>query len=217
MNGTQTIKRVLRRATGRYRPKPIVPVPRTDYEVAVAVPETEPPAPVTLNLRDGRRLNVRHICPEDADRLVELFWHLSSDTRWRRFFVPLDNVDPDLVRRTARRMAAIDRRREVALVAVTPAADHEDIVAVARFACQNAADKTAEGAIVVRDDYQGVGLGSHLLHLLIRAARMHDLRAMSIFTQGDNPAILTIVRRMDIPYTSSFAAGVYEITLHLAG
>jgi L-amino acid N-acyltransferase YncA len=214
MNGIQTIKRVLRRATDRDRPKPVAPIPRPDYEVAV--PETEPLAPVTRKLPDGRRVNVRHICPEDAERLVELFWQLSTDTRWRRFFVPLDNVEPDLVRRTARRMAAIDRRREVALVAVTPAASHEDIVAVARFACQKATDKTAEGAIVVRDDYQGMGLGSHLLHLLIRAARMRGLRAMSIFTQGDNSAILTIVRRMSIPYTSSFAAGVYEITLHLA-
>ncbi len=214
MNGTQTIKRVLRRATGRDRPKPVAPIPQPDYEVVV--PETEPLAPVTLKLPDGRRVNVRHICPEDAERLVELFWQLSTDTRWRRFFVPLDNVEPDLVRRTARRMAAIDRRREVALVAVTPAAGHEDIVAVARFACQKDTDKTAEGAIVVRDDYQGMGLGSHLLHLLIRAARMRGLRAMSIFTQGDNSAILTIVRRMSIPYTSSFAAGVYEITLHLA-
>ncbi|GEM_PF-333152 len=215
MNGTQTIKRVLRRATGRDRPKTVAPVPLPDYEIPV--PEAEPLAPVTLKLRDDRRVNVRHICPEDADRLVELFWRLSADTRWRRFFVPLDNVDSELVRRTARRMAAIDRRCEVALAAVACEDGHERIVAVARFACPKAADETVEGSIVVRDDYQGAGLGSQLLHLLIRAARMRGLRTMTIFTQGDNPAILTIIRRMGVPYTTSFATGVYEITLHLAG
>ncbi len=213
MNGTQTIKRVLHKATGRNRPETITPVPLPDYEAAAT--EGRMMAPVTLKIRDGRRVNVRHICPEDADRLVELFWQLSADTRWRRFFIPLDNVDPDLVRRTARRMAAIDRRCEVALVAVTGKANHEVIIAVARFACQKADDQTAEGAIVVRDDYQGMGLGSQLFDLLICAARMRNLRTMTIFTQGDNPATLMIVRHLGMPYTRKFTAGVYEITLQL--
>lgn len=215
MNGTHTITHELRMAPGNGLSRTAAPVPATDYEPPA--PDTDPATlhPVTLKIRDGRRVGVRHICPEDADRLVELFWRLSSETRWRRFFVPLDHVDPELVRQTARRMAAIDRRREVALVAVTQEAGHEVIIAVARFASAHIGDDTVEGSIVVRDDYQGAGLGSQLFDLLIQAARIRGLRAMTIFTQGDNPATLTIVRHLGVPYTSNFAAGVYEITIHL--
>lgn len=170
---------------------------------------------VTLTTRDGRAILVRHIRAEDADRLVEFFWRLSSETRWRRFFVPLDNVDPDLVEKTARRMAAIDPTRELALVATTLEDGHEAIVAVARFASFHAGDDTAEASIVVRDDFHGQGIGLQLFDLLIQAAIARGLRHLVLYTQSDNYAILAMVRHLGLPYTSHVSEGLYEISLQL--
>lgn len=170
---------------------------------------------VPLPTRDGRIVRVRHIRPDDAERLVELFWKLSSETRWRRFFVPCDNLDIDLVKRTAQRLATIDRTREVAFVGTVIEQGQEAIVAVARFASFRAGDELAEASLVVRDDYHGQGIGSQLFDLLIQAALARQLRRLLLLTQGDNKAILTMVRHSEVPYTSKVSEGLYEINLLL--
>lgn len=171
--------------------------------------------PVTLKTRDGRHVKVRSIQPDDIDRLIAFFWQLSPETRFRRFFVPLEHVDPDLVQQTARRLAMIDPTREVALVAVTNENRHEAIIAVARFAALQPGDTVAEASLVVRDDYHGVGLGCQLLDLLVQAAVKQGLQRLVMLTQGDNTATLSLVKHLGLPYTCSYADGLCEITMVL--
>lgn len=175
----------------------------------------QPGLPISVKLRDGRSVLVRHIRPDDASRLVDLFWHLSSETRWRRFFVPLDHVDPNLVWKTAQRLAAIDRARELALVAVIKQQGQEEIIAVARFASDRTGAPEAECSIVVRDDYHGLGLGTHLFNLLLQAARQRHLRQLVLLTQCDNLATLALVRHTNVPHTMQVSSGYYEIHFHL--
>ncbi len=171
--------------------------------------------PVTLKTRDGRRVKVRSIRPDDAERLVDLFWHLSPETRFRRFFVPLEHVDPDLVQQTARRLVVTDPQRELALVGIIPEQGHEVIIAVARFATMQASDTVAEASLVVRDDYHGVGLGYQLLDLLVQAAVKRGLQRLVMLTQGDNMATLALVKHLGLPYTCTYDDGLCEITLVL--
>ncbi len=171
--------------------------------------------PITLNIRDGQSILVRHIRPDDTSRLVDLFWCLSSETRWRRFFVPLDHVDPHLVWKTAQRLAAIDSAREVALVAVIEQQGQETIIAVARFASDRTGEPGAECSIVVRDDYHGLGLGTQMFNLLIQAARQRHLRQLVLLTQCDNLATLALVQHTNIPHTMQLSSGYYEIHLEV--
>ena len=52
----------------------------------------------TVVLRDGTRVRMRPIRPDDAARLVALYDQLSRDTRYHRFFSVMGRLAPDWVR-----------------------------------------------------------------------------------------------------------------------
>src|SRR5919107_1663133 len=115
-----------------------------------------------LTLRDGTRVRVRPIEPEDRAALVAAFERLSPETRYRRFFGPVN----ELSRRALDHLTVVDHADHEALVAL----DEEDaIVGVARYV--RIGEGEAEPAIVIADDWQGRGLGSRLLALLVERAR----------------------------------------------
>jgi GNAT superfamily N-acetyltransferase len=174
-----------------------------------------PRSVVTLESRDGRRVRVRHMRREDAPLLERMFYRLSSETRYRRFFVPLDNVDEGRVHSEALRLAKIDPTRETALIAVIDEAIGEECVAVARYGCMHDCDNACEGSIVVRDDFQGAGIGRQIFDLLVQIALAHGLQHMSLLTHADNAGMIALVHGLGMPYKGRYSAGLYEIDIQL--
>ncbi len=174
-------------------------------------------AMVTIKTRDGRRVRVRHMRRSDAALLVRMFYMLSSETRYRRFFVPLDNLEPERVAGEAARLARIDPARETALIAVVMDGRREEAIAVARYSCINECEGTCEGSIVIRDDFQGLGIGQQLFDLLVQVALAHDLRHMVLLTHADNSGMIALVHHAGLPYKGRYSAGLYEMDLQLAG
>lgn len=173
-------------------------------------------AAVPLTTRDGRHVIVRHMRRRDAALLERMFYRLSSETRYRRFFIPLDNVDEQRVHTEARRLAKINPRKEAALVAVERAGRATEAVAVARFAAIPNVAHCAEASIVVRDDYHGSGLGHQLFDLLIQVALARGIRHLVLLTHADNHGMIALVQRLGLPYKGRFTSGLYEIDLQLS-
>ena len=90
----------------------------------------------TVALRDGTRVRIRPIRPDDADRLVALYSRLSLDTRYHRFFSAMRRLPPDW----ARFLATVDYRRRLALVAEADALDDPDVIGVARYESEKNGD-----------------------------------------------------------------------------
>ncbi len=174
-------------------------------------------AAVTLRARDGREVRVRHMRGEDAELLTRMFYRLSPETRYRRFFVPLNDVDEERVRQEAIRLATIDPGRETALIAVVDEEGREEAVAVARFARLVEHEATCEASIVLRDDYQGVGIGRQLFDLLVQTAMVRGFQHMILLTHADNAGMIALVQGLGMPYEGRFSAGLYEIDLQLTG
>lgn len=128
--------------------------------------------------------------PEDADRLVDLFHHLSRETIYKRFHALLDNLTEERIHREATRLAHTDPRNQVALIAL----HNGHAVGVARFH-QIAGSREAEAAIVIRDDYQREGLGTFLLGLLKERALVMDITHLTAIVQAQNHPILKVIAR----------------------
>jgi len=172
-------------------------------------------AAVHLKTRDGRAVEVRHLRRDDAELLERMFYRLSSETRWRRFFVPLDSLDAEHVRREAARLATIDPLSQAALVALAAEEGRDEAIAVARYG-QIADDPAlAEASIVIRDDFQGAGLGAQLFDLLVQVGLARGVEHMILLTHADNLGMIGLVHRLGIPYSSKYASGLYEIDLQL--
>ncbi len=114
-------------------------------------------------LRDGSAAHIRPMRVDDRQRLEDLHNQLSEETIYFRFFAPY----PTLSRRDLDRFTDVDHDERVALV-VTVA---DEIVSVVRYDRVRPGAEEAEVAFVVRDDFQGYGLGSILLEHLAVAAR----------------------------------------------
>ncbi len=153
----------------------------------------------TFTTRDGRRVTVRPIQPADAPRLVDLYHRLSVRSRQLRFHTYTHQATDEQVWELAIALSDLDPRREAAVVAVTEEDGEERIVGVARFARVRPEDVEAETAIVVRDDYQGSGLGTYLLRRLIPLAHEMGIQAFCAWVLTENVAIMRIIKNAGLP------------------
>src|SRR4051812_16863371 len=122
-------------------------------------------------LRDGARVLVRPIAPDDRAALAAGFARLSPESRFRRFLSPkrqLTEHDLDVLTR-------VDHHDHEALVALE--AETGEGIGVARFV-RTRPDR-AEPAVVVADDWQGRGVGTLLLDLLAERAWEEGIRTFS--------------------------------------
>ena len=153
--------------------------------------------PIEVELRDGRRVRLREIRPDDRDEVRQAFERLSSESRYTRFMSNIKELSPQMLDRVVHRQTERDR----GLVAEVDAPDGIDIVAGARYYVL-ADGESGEFAITVVDAWQRVGLASRLMRELIRAARGQGLRRMEGFVLAGNTAMLGLARRLGFTVTT---------------
>jgi len=146
-------------------------------------------------IRDGRQISIRPITPGDAGRLVEFYYRLSDTTRRLRFHSMRQNVPLEMIEQEAKQLSDLDPANQAALVATVEEEGEERIVAVARLARSKEDPTVAESAIVVRDDYQNQGLGTHLLKLLAEVARSMNIERLTAWVMAENLHLLRIIKK----------------------
>lgn len=159
----------------------------------------------TVTLRDGARVRLRAIRPEDEPRLIALYDRLSHDTRYHRFFSVMRKLPPDW----ARFLAHVDYQRRFALVAESPA-DPDALIAVARYE-PTGEPGAAEVAFVVEDGWQGRGLGSALFGELLRAAAAAGVTRFRAWVLADNRRMLDMIARFADVVDRRIEQGVVEL------
>jgi RimJ/RimL family protein N-acetyltransferase len=155
--------------------------------------------PTTFTRSTGQPVTIRPIRSSDAALLIEMFHHLSEHTRRLRFHSYTGNLPQERIWREAIALSDLDPTRQAALVAVHQDGEGEHIVGVARFARATADAVEAEAAIAVRDDWQKMGLGTHLLTLLVPLARSMGIERFFAWIMAENIHMLRIVKKADLP------------------
>lgn len=149
-------------------------------------------------LIDGRPAHLRPLLPTDAPLYLGLLDGLSAESRYYRFFTP----KPTLSEAEIEHFINVDHVDRVALVAIVD----REIVGVARYDRETPA--TAELAIAVADDFQGLGVGTALLHHLTQAARDRGIEVLLANLLADNTKMLHLLQRSGYPLTRHFDGGV---------
>jgi RimJ/RimL family protein N-acetyltransferase len=152
-------------------------------------------------------VELRAIEPDDVDRLEEMFFRLSPETVYRRFFAPIARPRPGVLRH----FATVDHDDRDAVVAVVGDA----IVGVARYdRCRD--DPTqAEVAIVVEDAWQHHGIAHALLGELTRRAARHGIATFTAVVLPGNDPVLRLARQLAPDLHASFADGELALTIPL--
>ncbi|MEM2585115.1 MAG: GNAT family N-acetyltransferase, partial [Thermoproteota archaeon] len=75
---------------------------------------------------------------------------------------------------------------------------------------------SAELALVVRDDWQGRGVGTALLNYLIELAKVNGFRTLRAWVLVENATMMHLFRKCGYRMKYRLENGVYEIVLDLS-
>ena len=121
----------------------------------------------TLKLKNGRRITIRMVRAEDKELMKQGLERLSPESRYRRFFVNKASFSSAELRY----LTEVDGENHFAIGASANVEGQEAGVGVARFVRSGSEPNIADAAIVVADDWQGMGVGRLLFSRLVEAAR----------------------------------------------
>jgi GNAT superfamily N-acetyltransferase len=161
-------------------------------------------------LRDGSRIMMRPVRPEDKDAIAAGFARLSPESRYRRFFAPLSRLsEADL-----RYLTEVDHHDHEAILAFDPQRDEP--VGVARYVRSD--DPTAaEVAVTVVDDWHGRGVATTLLEQLVIRAREEGIERFLALILAENEAAIDLFRHLarGDPEPRQSASGNLELVIEL--
>jgi RimJ/RimL family protein N-acetyltransferase len=166
--------------------------------------------PIETTLRDGTRVRIRQVEPDDREDLVEGFDKLSTRSRYLRFHSAIEELSPAQLDY----LTQVDQVDHVAWVAIDLDDPSEPGIGVARFVRLDDEPQVAEAAVTVLDAYQGRGLGTLLLQVLASAARARDIDVFRAYVLGDNRRMLSVLDRLG-PTSRARQDGVYQIDVDL--
>jgi acetyltransferase len=145
-----------------------------------------------VTLRNGAKVTVRPVLPQDAALEQRFVKGLLPSTRYRRFHVGTSELSDSLLRY----FTQIDYSGHLALIGETfDDGGNEIQVADARY-IRRAGTKVADFAVVVDDSWQGQGLGGYLLKALGRAAHAEGIEMLEGDVLAGNEPMLNLARRL---------------------
>lgn len=136
----------------------------------------------------------------DHEAVARLFYRLSPESVYRRFFSP--NPRPDQFVASVLRTDHHDRE-------AVAATDRGEVVGVAQYV-RPAGSREADMAIVVADEWQRQGIGTRLVAALAERARAEGITAFTVDVQGDNYGALKLMKRISPEVRLTFSGGVGE-------
>jgi RimJ/RimL family protein N-acetyltransferase len=166
---------------------------------------------VVDSLRDGRRIEIRALRPEDRDELLAAVGRASAQTIYRRFFGPHRR---EFTEQEIAFFLNVDFVNHVALAAVVEEGGRPTIVGGARYVMVE--PKKAEVAFAVVDAYQGQGIGATLMRHLAAIAREAGLTELIAEVLPENIPMLKVFEKSGLRPDTKRERGVVHVTLHLA-
>jgi acetyltransferase len=143
-----------------------------------------------ITLSGGALITARPIRPEDEPQMVRFHQGLSEQSVHFRYFGLL-NVESRTAHERLVRTCFNDYDREIALVAECD----KEIIGVARLIKGHGTNE-AEFAILIADAWQGKGIGTELLKLLVTIGREEKLQRITGHILAENTTMLEVSRNI---------------------
>jgi acetyltransferase len=146
-------------------------------------------------LRDGTKILVRPVRPEDEPLYGPFFSAVTAEDLRLRFFAPVKEFGHTFIAR----FTQIDYARAIAFIAVEEASGK--MLGVVRMHA-DANYERGEYAILVRSDVKGRGLGYLLMQIIIEYARAEGLKTIEGQVLSENTTMLAMCRELGFSVSS---------------
>lgn len=158
---------------------------------------------------DGDTLFLRPLKLTDEALLREMFYTLSPESVHYRFFQQIQALPHERLQNFLK----VDYEADMAVVALTSSTDEDaQMVGIAHY-LRDPRSNYAETAFLVRDDWQGKGIGTRLLSALTDAARSNGIAGFTADVLADNRRMLAVFHSSGHEISSRLADGVYSLKI----
>jgi len=166
-------------------------------------------------LRDGLKVTVRPIRPEDEPLMVEFHKNLSEETVRFRYFSAL-SLGQRVGHERLVKVCLSDYDRQMALVCerTDEKTGKREIIGVGRLKNAQGAE-SAEFAVIVSDQWQHKGVGTLLMESLVQVARDEKLEHLTGDILADNMQMLRVCERVGFTLTQVPEEQLYHAEMKL--
>jgi ribosomal protein S18 acetylase RimI-like enzyme len=155
------------------------------------------------------KLLVRPVKISDEPLLKEFFYSLSETTAYKRFLSTRRGLPHETLQEF---FVVIDYTQQMVMLAVIQEGERQIVAGVAQFRGKEGSH-TAEVALVVRDEYQNMGIGTELLLHLTQTARRQGLLGFSAEVLRENRVMIHLFEKMGFLIEREILPDVYSLRL----
>lgn len=160
-------------------------------------------------LRDGRRIEIRALRPDDRAALIAAVARSSAQSLYRRFFeIKRHFTEPEI-----EFFLNVDFVDHVALVAVVEENGRPVVIGGARYV--GVQPGKAEVAFALIDQYQGHGIGAALLRHLAAIAAKAGIEELIAEVLPDNLPMLKVFEKSGFPMSRTHEFQAVHVSLRL--
>ena len=164
---------------------------------------------ISLSCKDPNlTIYLRPLTVNDVTLLLDLFDHMGPDSRYNRFNMPLIRPDIDYLRQEASKIAAVPPEVGQGWLILADLPQGETILGGIRFLYEERESReTAEISLVVRDDFQGRGIGTSALSFAAMAARELGVKKLVANVLATNKPVFRMLARLPFPVSCDNSSG----------
>jgi acyl-CoA hydrolase/GNAT superfamily N-acetyltransferase len=144
----------------------------------------------TLKLKSGKTIEVRPLLPSDEFAYRNFFYSLQEKTIYYRFFHRMKIFSHEVVQK---QWASVDYRRNMSIIGLVQKGGHKEIMAIGSYAEFD--DRRAEVAFVVQEEFQNMGIASHLMEILENIAKENNYKGFTAMVLIENAAMIHVFKK----------------------
>ena len=168
------------------------------------------PADITIShtFKNELRVEFRAIKPSDVEDMRRLFYRFSDTAVYYRYFSPIKTMPHAKMQEYVN----VDFGRCLSIVGLVKEMGEGRIIAEARFV-RDLHRPYAEVAFVVDEAYQGRGIATFMLKMLIRLAKERGLSGFTAEVLSSNKSMLKVFEKGGLPVEARVVDGIYEVSI----
>ena len=167
-----------------------------------------------FRLKNGLEIKVRQETAADLSQVIELFEHVSPESRLEHSSEWSQGLGSAAIMREATQLMQLDPTRAVVWLAFADLPDHPSLLVASAHYTRTAPDQ-AELSVVVRDDMQRQGIGSRMLYFALDQARAAGIRKVMASFDSKNEAAWQILQYSPYHITWQPNGQKIEVAIHL--
>lgn len=144
----------------------------------------------SFKVLNGKTVELRAMLPSDEFAARSFFYSLEEDTIYQRYFSRKRLFSHEVLQK---QWSRVDYRNNMTVVGIIRENENPMIVAIGSYARMN--ETMAEVAFVVREDFQGMGVGSYLLEMLEAIARENGIQKFWATVLQENKPMMTVFKK----------------------